>query len=267
MSNPSTASPPEPHNLTTKSPTPPSNGTADTDAMPSAKLPALPLTLILAATPSLGIGQGGALPWPQLKKEMGYFARVTKRVPPQPSAAISGPSRRVNAVVMGRKTWDSIPERFRPLKGRVNVVITRGVADVRWTTTTGAEKNASGGKEDVDFEGPIIAPSISAALSALRSSDLAARNVHIERVFVIGGASIYKVALDLPQTDKVLLTKIKTEFECDTYFPLDLNKEREWKLAGRERLEEFVGEEVEEGGVAEKGVGFEFCLYEKEVVS
>ena len=79
------------------------------------------LTLILAATPNLGIGNSGGLPWPQLKKEMGFFARVTKRT--SPSTSTEG-VKKMNAVLMGRKTWESIPPKFRPLKDRLNIVIT-----------------------------------------------------------------------------------------------------------------------------------------------
>lgn len=71
------------------------------------------LTLIVACTASNGIGKNGNLPW-RLSKEMGYFARVTT----------STPANKRNAVIMGRKTWESIPDKFRPLKERINIVVT-----------------------------------------------------------------------------------------------------------------------------------------------
>jgi dihydrofolate reductase len=83
--------------------------------MPPPPAHPLALTLILAATPTLGIGRAGTLPWPQLRKEMAYFKRVTSRVV---GGSSSGGRERCNAVVMGRKTWESIPPRFRPLEGR-----------------------------------------------------------------------------------------------------------------------------------------------------
>jgi dihydrofolate reductase len=73
-----------------------------------------PLTIIVAATKSNGIGQKSLLPW-RLPKEMAYFARVT-------SAAPNG---KMNSVIMGRKSWESIPKKYRPLKERVNVVVSR----------------------------------------------------------------------------------------------------------------------------------------------
>lgn len=220
-----------------------SSHTTISDATNMPKLPSL--TLILAATPTLGIGKGGTLPWPQLKKEMGYFARVTKRVSPQSS----GPdgARRVNAVLMGRKTWDSIPPKFRPLKDRLNIVITRKTEEF---------EKSLGSKSDI--EGPVVASGIVDALSKLENRS------DVERIYVIGGASIYQTALELPQTKRVLLTKIQEEYECDTFFPVNLEESEVWKKVGKEGLEEFTGEQVDEGGVEEKGVRFEFCLYERQ---
>ncbi|KAH7065857.1 dihydrofolate reductase-like domain-containing protein [Paraphoma chrysanthemicola] len=203
------------------------------------------LTLILAATPSLGIGKGGTLPWPQLKKEMGYFARVTKRVSSPPSAA-DGP-RKVNAVLMGRKTWDSIPAKFRPLKDRLNIVITRNAEEF--------EKSLASKSE---VEGPLVATGIIDALSKLESKP------EVDRVFVIGGASIYQTALELPQTKRVLLTNIRKEYDCDTFFPVNLEESMVWKKASKEELEACTGENLDEGGIEEQGVRFEFCLFERQ---
>ena len=72
------------------------------------------LTLIVAATKANGIGQNGNLPW-RLPKEMSYFAKVTSHAP----------EGKQNRVIMGRKTWESIPAKFRPLRDRLNVVLSR----------------------------------------------------------------------------------------------------------------------------------------------
>jgi dihydrofolate reductase len=71
-------------------------------------------TLIVAATKTNGIGQNGHLPW-RLPKELAYFSRVTT----------NAPAGSMNLVIMGRKSWESIPSKFRPLKERVNIVISR----------------------------------------------------------------------------------------------------------------------------------------------
>jgi dihydrofolate reductase len=70
---------------------------------------------VVAATETWGIGKNGTLPW-TLKKDMQYFKRVTTQ---------TQCSTKRNAVVMGRKTWQSIPPAFRPLRNRINVVISR----------------------------------------------------------------------------------------------------------------------------------------------
>ncbi|OAL48480.1 hypothetical protein IQ07DRAFT_571204 [Pyrenochaeta sp. DS3sAY3a] len=211
------------------------------------------LTLILAATPSLGIGKAGGLPWPQLRKEMGYFARVTKRVSRGVGTRTGDKSRVVNAVVMGRKTWDSIPEKFRPLAGRLNVVVTRDVGGVEGPLVVGSIADALARVSSLGKPAPSQDPS--------NEDNQSAPAVQVENVFVIGGASIYNAALALPQTKRVLLTKIQEEYECDTFFGLDLEGAEGWERASRERWAEVTGESVAE--VEEKGVRFEFGLYER----
>ena len=74
--------------------------------------------LVVAATRKLGIGKAGSMPW-KLPGDMAYFKEITSRT--------ADPGKQ-NAVIMGRKTWESIPSKFRPLPGRINVVLTRGAA-------------------------------------------------------------------------------------------------------------------------------------------
>ncbi|KAF2015291.1 hypothetical protein BU24DRAFT_491555 [Aaosphaeria arxii CBS 175.79] len=232
------------------------------DTMPPPTSPStIPLTLILAATPSLGIGRAGGLPWPMLKKEMAWFARVTKRVASSPTSPQSSSdvatAQKINAVIMGRKTWDSIPPRFRPLKDRLNVVVTRDVSGFR------AANNLSKDGDEVEGgkEGPVVVGSLPAAIEALRSEG----GRQVSRAWVIGGASIYAEALGLKETNRVVLTKIKREYECDAFFAVDLEGgEGGWRRVGRRALEEWVGEEVPEGEVVEGDVAFEFCLFERD---
>ncbi len=91
-------------------------------------------------------------------------------------------------VVMGRKTWDSVPARFRPLPGRRNVVISRNADFV----APGAE----------------VAASLPAALALLQDAP---------RVFVIGGAQLYAQAL--PLATELLLTEVDADLAGDTHFP------------------------------------------------
>ena len=224
----------------------------------------IPLTIIVAATTKNGIGKNNALPWPMLKKEMAYFARVTKRIPmPSTTGSVQSDAlkqsilegTRRNAVIMGRKTWESIPTKFRPLKNRTNIII------------------SSQGRERLNdiHENVIVASNI---VSGLRSLDEHVRNgkaLPVGRAFVIGGSSIYKSALELPQTKHVLLTRIKKDYDCDTFFPEDLTNDAAidsgWQKKNLQDLRDFVGEDVQEGPTSEHGNGehveFEFQLYER----
>jgi dihydrofolate reductase len=129
------------------------------------------LAVIAAVARNGAIGLDGTMPW-QLKADLAHFRRTTIGCP----------------VVMGRKTWDSLPAAFRPLPGRRNIVVTRNKA---WQCM-GAE----------------AAESLEAALGLLQGS---------ERVFVIGGGELYAQAL--PYADEVVLTEIDADFDADTFFP------------------------------------------------
>jgi dihydrofolate reductase len=129
------------------------------------------LSLIAALTQDRGIGLEGQL-LVHLPEDLQHFRRVTMGCP----------------VLMGRKTWDSLPARFRPLPGRRNVVISRN----RQTPCPGAEVHTS----------------LHAALEALSDAP---------KVFVIGGAQIY--ALALPWADELLLTEIDAQLPADAFFP------------------------------------------------
>lgn len=220
--------------------------------------PRISLTLIVAATTKLGIGHAGGLPWPSLKSEMAYFRRVTK--------GLSSSTAR-NAVIMGRKTWDSIPAKFRPLEGRTNVVVSR----------SGKIQGMENGKEqDGDV---IVAKSLEHAVEILGGCDKsvtagtkseAADSESLPplgKVFVIGGSTVYASALKMPQTKRVLLTKIYKDYECDTFFPVDLEGEQGrkegWVRKTWEDLEKSVEVDVKEEKVKEGDVEFEFCLLER----
>ncbi|KAF2719467.1 hypothetical protein K431DRAFT_286759 [Polychaeton citri CBS 116435] len=222
------------------------------------------LSLIVAATTKNGIGKNGGLPWPMLKKEMAYFARVTKRVPmPKDTGSLQSDLQkhsmlegvRQNAVIMGRKTWESIPPKFRPLKGRTNIVISSQARDSLGYLP-----------DDV-----IVAPSITTSLEALSQAVTDQKALPVGRIFVIGGSSIYKTALELPQVNSILLTRIQNDFDCDTCFPADLTSDENvssgWARQSQLGLSGFVGEEVPSGLESESGhdgeVHYEFQLFQR----
>lgn len=79
----------------------------------------------------------------------------------------------------------------------------------------------------------------------------------------MGGAQIYDAALKREESKKVLLTSIERDFECDTFFPVDLNKSEDWAQRKREELEEWTGESIAEGGQEEADTRYEFQMWEK----
>ncbi|KAI5855579.1 dihydrofolate reductase-like domain-containing protein [Durotheca rogersii] len=214
------------------------------------------LTLIVAATRSMGIGRRGGLPWTDLRKEMAYFARVTKR-PAASDSARSAAAPPLNVVVMGRKTWDSIPPRFRPLRGRLNLVVSRSAS----TSSPPPEGP----------EGPVFVASLENALDYLTvPSDDHGISAHAppspRRVFVIGGAQIYAAALRLPGARRVLLTRVlEPEYECDVSFPLALadGGGSGWVRRSKEELDAWTGEAVPEGVQEEGETRYEFQMWEK----
>ncbi|KAJ7786281.1 dihydrofolate reductase-like domain-containing protein [Mycena metata] len=190
------------------------------------------LTIIVAATKSNGIGQNGQLPW-RLAKEMAYFARVTSNAP-------AGSS---NAVIMGRNTWESIPTKFRPLRNRVNIVVTRNTS--------------------YDVGSARIEGSLEAAITRMKAES------QLSRGFIIGGVSLYAESLNLPPSspvgfvDRILLTRILSPAfdECDVFVPDFLSGTSGWKIASHDALQEWVGFEVAEGVQEENGVSYEFQMW------
>ena len=157
------------------------------------------LALIAAVARNRVIGRGGELVWRE-SADQKHFRHVTLGCP----------------VIMGRKTWDSLPARFRPLPGRRNIVVTR---------------NAGWHGEGAERAGSLA--------EALRLAQDAAK------VFVIGGAELY--ALALPQADELVLTEIEAELDGDVFFP-DWPRER-FALA------------ASEPHVSDSGIGYRFNHY------
>jgi dihydrofolate reductase len=140
---------------------------------------------------------------------------------------------------MGRKTWESIPPRFRPLKDRNNVVISR----------------SSNG-----FDQAITVASMDVALNVIGSTVLD------RRAFVIGGAQIYKEALEKAETKRILLTRVLTDVECDTFFPVKLNEDGTadgWTRKTKDELDSWVGESVPQGVQEENGTRYIFEMWER----
>lgn len=222
------------------------------------------LTLIVAATKSNGIGQNGQLPW-HLPKEMKYFAHVTS----------TAPEDHANAVIMGRNTWESIPQKFKPLKNRVNIVISRNKdyqlcvqASVRsYWFADGSARLPSGSTTP---KSPLYLESdLSSALTRVSDPSNA-----IHRSFVIGGASLYSEVLSLPPSlvDRILLTRILSpSFEqCDVFMPDFLtgqtsNEGSGWQRASHVELQAWVAHQVPEGIQEENSIQYEFQMWVRQL--
>ncbi|KAK6634677.1 hypothetical protein RUM43_012078 [Polyplax serrata] len=179
----------------------------------------IPCNMIAAMCSNNGIGYKGNLPW-KLKKELEYFARITKEV--------SNPKMK-NAVIMGRKTWDSLPRNWKPLPGRYNFVLSRHA---------------------IDLPGAILCSSLDNVIQKINSPEFTNK---IETAWLIGGSQIYEAALNRNMCDRVYLTRILKEFECDCFINFDFSK------GYKEISDERVPKEVQE----EDEVKFVFYVYEK----
>ncbi|XP_022896009.1 putative bifunctional dihydrofolate reductase-thymidylate synthase isoform X1 [Olea europaea var. sylvestris] len=145
--------------------------------------------VVVAATQSMGIGKNGKVPW-RLHSDLKFFKDVT---------VTTSDSSKKNAVIMGRKTWESVPLEHRPLPGRLNVVLTR-----------------SGSFDIATAENVVMCGSMNSALELLAGSPYC---LSIEKVFVIGGGEILKETLNAPGCDAIHITEIEGNIECDTFIP------------------------------------------------
>jgi len=132
------------------------------------------LSIVAAIGKGRELGLAGELLW-HLPEDMRRFKEITTGHP----------------VVMGRKTWESLPEKFRPLPNRTNIVVTRQV--------------------DYNAPGAIVTKSLEAARAA------AAQAPGANEIFIIGGGELYREAL--PLTNRLYLTLVDATTEADTFFP------------------------------------------------
>ena len=148
------------------------------------------LHLIFARAANGVIGKHNALPW-HLPEDLAHFKKITLGCP----------------VIMGRKTWDSLPPKFRPLPGRLNLVVTR--------------------QPDWKAEGALTAHSL---------KDACGQCAEVSDAWVIGGAEMYAMALPLART--ALVTEIEADFEGDAYAPVF---GPQWRETAREKKVSTTG--------------------------
>jgi dihydrofolate reductase len=165
------------------------------------------INLIWAEAHDHVIGLNGKMPW-HLPEDLAHFKRTTLGCP----------------VIMGRKTWESLPPRFRPLPGRLNIVISR-------------QNDFFAGQVGIGLQ---QAPSLQAAL------DMASQQTGVSNVWVIGGAQIYAQAL--PLASKVVVTPIDAKFEGDAFAPT---------------LDSHWIEKTREAHTAANGLRYAFVTFER----
>lgn len=161
-----------------------------------------PFSIVVAMDEKNGIGQRGLLPW-YLAADLKFFKKITTET--------TDPTK-INAVIMGRRTWDTLPENFKPLPGRLNVILSRN------------------SKISLQ-ESTLLCSSFPEALNSLE------KKTNIESIFVMGGAQIYQQAVAYPDCHRLFVTYLKGDFGCDAFFPtipviFKLIKESSWHHEG-----------------------------------
>jgi dihydrofolate reductase len=139
--------------------------------------------IIVACTENGGIGKNGKIPW-KISEDMQYFQTITTAV---------SDNKRINAVIMGRKTWESLQN--GPLIGRINIIISNTL-------------------KNVEVNGAIVMKSLSEAHARLRE------NQFVGTIFVIGGERLYNEAIKDYHYTKIYLTNIYKNYDCDTHIDL-----------------------------------------------
>lgn len=140
------------------------------------------------------IGAGNAIPW-RVPEDSRFFRGITTGHP----------------VVMGRRTWESLPPRFRPLPGRTNIVVTRHPAAVPLDEAVGGEGAASEPSKAAPPPTAIVVESLAEALAVAASAPGG------DEVWVVGGAQVYAETLTL--ADRLVVTELDLEVEGDAFAP------------------------------------------------
>ncbi|GMI21020.1 hypothetical protein TrCOL_g13570 [Triparma columacea] len=192
--------------------------------------------IVAASKAEWGIGCKNELPW-RISEDMKHFKNITE----------TAEGDKVNAVIMGRKTWESIPSKFRPLPSRINVVLSRSFLSDQENATTAANEDGNVGGEYP--EDVIKAGSLEDALEKLKAVP------NLSRTFIIGGGEIYNLAMSSNLVSSIYLTQVSSvppSTKFDAFFP---------KLATSDWEVEDIG-----GGVKtdKKGVlKYQFFKYSK----
>ncbi|KAF8929324.1 dihydrofolate reductase-like domain-containing protein [Dissophora ornata] len=244
-----------------------------------------PFSIVVAADLANGIGLKGGLPW-RLRKDMAFFAKITSKVfylDDEDADLDQDLPRRVNACIMGRNTWESIPAKFRPLASRFNVIVSRNphYLDGKPEKNNPLVAVATSFEAALELVRSLQAPPPSeyayeaAAMAAASilpappsfSSDASpiTPDIEIQRIFLIGGAQLYEQAVRSKECSHIFMTRIHSTVECDVFFPEI--KESDYTLLPSQEshalLEKYLQEPVEGGLIEEGSFKYEYTVYNR----
>ena len=163
--------------------------------------------IVAHSFPKYGIGYQGKLPW-RIPKDMEHFKNITTTVSNDPTFQY------INTVIMGRKTWESIPTKFRPLTDRFNIIITRNPTEYQLRN-----KEYDNNPLIVFVKWDDLANTIN-KFSNMKHQTLDGKRYLLNNHFIIGGDAIYKLAMEDLDICDIFATEVyQNGEEYDTYFP------------------------------------------------
>lgn len=175
-------------------------------------------SIVLAVDEKNGLWKKWDLAW-KIPGDMKYFKDITSQ---------TNDLAKLNAVIMWRKTWESIPSKFRPLSNRINCILSRKLkVEDMWSKIDNFVLHFN---------------SFDHCLSELESKE------NIENIFIVGWANLYNQVLDNPMLDKIYITKISGDFSCDVFF---------------DGVPEKFELESKSESCNENNIEYNFCIYKK----
>ncbi|PSN33892.1 Dihydrofolate reductase [Blattella germanica] len=193
------------------------------------------LNLISAVDKNMGIGRGKNLPW-RIPSEFQYFLEMTSK------PKISGTNRQ-NAIIIGRRTWDTMDEvTSKPHPGALNIVLSRFSPS-----------------EPLSFPNTIVCASLDQAVKKL--SIVPEYRAFIDTVWVLGGAEVYRTALNSPYFHRLYLSRINAEYPCDVFFPEEFDEDAFVRVSYDKIGDKRVPKGIQKD--PSTGVEFEVYVYER----
>lgn len=154
------------------------------------------MEIFVAVGKNYEIGKNNQLPWKMIREDMIRFKNETSLCK----------ENNINAVIMGRKTWESIPKKHQPLKDRINIILSRN------------------SNFKLKFENPEVNNLHKVCQNMNEGIKYLMTIPNLEKIFIIGGSNLYNEALDSNLVSYIHMTKIDKEYDADTFFPKNFEK-------------------------------------------